>query len=806
MVLKEIDLNDMPAADRRSAVKEADLLGMLKHDNIVSYFGSYLFGGKLLIEMEFCDGGSLEKFLSRLHSSLPEKEILGIFRQIMSALVYLDYMNILHRDLKTGNIFLTRNSTVVKLGDFGIAKLLSAQKPSASTILGTPFTFSPELCEGKRYSKKSDIWAAGCVLYEITCLQRTFDGPSLPQLINRIVKGTFAPIKGSYSHGLRHLISDLLQKNPDLRPFAADVIPIIDNLLIECTVDKSRRQRTQPIEPTETGFSCQVLDSLERKKPRRSLVFQVNFAPIVHLSSPLVFPPDHIIQLCKTKSEILLLTEEGTVMWGFNNKQIKPVGDLFGKHIVKVAMGVGFMLFLTDKGLLLASGDPKTSCLARYLDCGRNLEYIHSPEVVDSLLGVDIIDVTACTDHAIICSREGDVYSWGHNHSGCLGVGQESASPVLIPFPVKLPQGTKMARVFTGNNSSVFLDDKQYPWVCGSNSSRKLGLGSPDDVYTPHRLSSVCEPVSSVSPGDASTCLLMEDGSIIILGRSFREKPRRIRLCSFYPKIVLPSRVVSVCNGSQFFLALTQDNEVYFWGQRRKNCRISESTPFLRTKSVVTESLGKEDMIAGDSDESLIEIVARNGPDCPVILIKEPKVRIKDIKHVRKYRSDEEIILEPNLVMALYSSQINLKAGEFISFTDLVSFGDDQIFLVIETNCVKDGIPRTTTLNRPQDLPISSVVTNSVKLSPTTAYPSWVLREFNQPSMSPKMPVIPESRSISTISSKQNSNAVGVTKEEVSILRRHNLQLQEEVSRLRSQQLQRDTKRLKWSFLCCLNN
>ena len=812
----------MTASDRRNAVKEADLLAILNHPNIVAYFGSYLCGGQLLIEMEFCEGGTLCLFLTRLENPLPEKEILGLFRQVISALSYLDDMNILHRDLKTENIFLTKNASVVKLGDFGIAKVLSAQKPSASTVLGTPFIFSPEVCEGKRYSKKSDIWAAGCILYEITCLQRTFDGPSLPLLINRIVKGSFAPVKGSYSPGLRQLISDLLQKNPDLRPRASEVLISIDQLLIECSVNQRQRRQKKEAEVTETGFSCDVLSFIDKSKPRRSLIYQVKFTPVVHLVSPVLFPSHHVVQMQRVRNETLLLTSEGTVLVGCNNRPIKIASDLFGKKITKVSIGAGFMFFLTDNGLLLASGDPKTNCLGRYLDSsGRSMEYVHSPQVIDCLLGVDVIDVASCIDHTIVCSREGDAYSWGYNRSGCLGVGDECASPVLIPTPVMIPSSVKVTSVFTGKNSSVILDDKSHVWVFGSNSSRKLGLDSPDDVYFPQKLSWVTEPVSKVTLGDNSTCLLLADGSVLILGRSFQETSftRKILPKTFLPKINLSSRVTSVCCGSQFFLALTQDSEIYFWGQRRKNVRQSESFAFHRTKSVVTEHLGKEDIIVGDADESLMEIVSRVGPDCPVLLVKEPQVRLNDFQQIQRFRSDEEIIQEPNLVLALYSSQIHLRAGETITFADILCFGDDEVYLIIETNCQKDSFSKLKTAG--------SLVSESVtlrqslcpdKLSPTTRIPSWVIKEYGQPDlrstaimalgMNVSRDVLTqESIALKSIPNEPLNQMLNLSRnqvrEELSSLRKQNMRLQAEISHMRRNESMRRSKQSKWTFLFC---
>lgn len=163
VAFKEIDLKCMSGADRRNAMGEVQVLSMLHHPNIVTYYNSYEFEGRLLIEMEYCENGSLADFLAKQKTPLSEKIILKMFSQIAAALHYLERKNILHRynnyiqsfdhalfldqiirDMKTANILIARGH-VLKLGDFGIAQVLSTMKIDASTVIGTPFSFSPEL-------------------------------------------------------------------------------------------------------------------------------------------------------------------------------------------------------------------------------------------------------------------------------------------------------------------------------------------------------------------------------------------------------------------------------------------------------------------------------------------------------------------------------------------------------------------------------------------------------------------------------------------------------------------------------------
>ncbi|KTG44944.1 hypothetical protein cypCar_00036406, partial [Cyprinus carpio] len=94
--------------------------------------------------------------------------------QIAAAVAHIHKAGVLHRDIKTLNIFLTKTN-LIKLGDYGLAKKLGSEYSMAESCVGTPYYMSPELCQGVKYNFKSDIWAMGCVLFELLTLTRTFD-------------------------------------------------------------------------------------------------------------------------------------------------------------------------------------------------------------------------------------------------------------------------------------------------------------------------------------------------------------------------------------------------------------------------------------------------------------------------------------------------------------------------------------------------------------------------------------------------------------------------------------------------------
>ncbi|CAD8066727.1 unnamed protein product [Paramecium primaurelia] len=226
-VIKRIKIRDMSQKDRENTENEVRLLQKLRHPNIVAYKDSYLDREQYLnIVMIHCEGGDIYQKI-RNKKSFPESQILDWFAQMTLALCYLHEQKILHRDMKTQNIFLKNGR--VRLGDFGIAKVLDSTRDLANTCIGTPYYMSPELFKYKPYSYKSDVWALGCCLYEMCNLRHAFDAQSMNGLALKILKGSYSSISPTYSKALRDLINKMLNTNPKARPTIQEIVhkPII---------------------------------------------------------------------------------------------------------------------------------------------------------------------------------------------------------------------------------------------------------------------------------------------------------------------------------------------------------------------------------------------------------------------------------------------------------------------------------------------------------------------------------------------------------------------------------------------------
>ncbi len=139
------------------------------------------------------------------------------------ALKHVHDRKIIHRDIKSQNVFLMKDNTI-KMGDFGIARVLSCTREKAKTVVGTPYYLSPEIIENRPYSFKSDVWSLGILLYEMCTLAPPFNANSIPNLALKIVRGQYAPIHARYSADLKNLIFVMLQQVPEKRPSIHDIL------------------------------------------------------------------------------------------------------------------------------------------------------------------------------------------------------------------------------------------------------------------------------------------------------------------------------------------------------------------------------------------------------------------------------------------------------------------------------------------------------------------------------------------------------------------------------------------------------
>lgn len=224
--MKIVRLQGIPKKERESVRSELALLKKLKHPNIVGYEEAFAVknGTYLAIVMNYCDSGDLAGRLKKQKRPFREHQVLHWFVQMALGLEYMHSNKVLHRDIKTQNIFLLGNGRLV-LGDLGISKSLDGTLDMARTAIGTPYYMSPEMFQNKPYNAKSDVWALGCVLFEMLALRHAFEAKSLNELAKKVVKGRGLPsLPAQYSRKAKALVTHMLRRNPRDRPTMAAIL------------------------------------------------------------------------------------------------------------------------------------------------------------------------------------------------------------------------------------------------------------------------------------------------------------------------------------------------------------------------------------------------------------------------------------------------------------------------------------------------------------------------------------------------------------------------------------------------------
>ena len=240
VVIKSIAIVGVSRKEQESALNEVKLLAKLDHPRVCRYYASFVEDEKLRIVMQYCEGGDLRRHIETRQKAKQPFSADNVWRFLAQAahgLAHLHEHKILHRDLKSSNLFLTRVGSSppmskqpppdIVIGDLGCSRLLGATNEMAQTMIGTPYYLSPELCSSDKYDAKSDVWALGVVAYELLTLgEYPFTAVNAPALIMRIIRGGYEKIpEGKYPDDLRQGVVDAcLNPEPSARPNAADLL------------------------------------------------------------------------------------------------------------------------------------------------------------------------------------------------------------------------------------------------------------------------------------------------------------------------------------------------------------------------------------------------------------------------------------------------------------------------------------------------------------------------------------------------------------------------------------------------------
>ena len=273
--LKKVKIQSLSQKEKQNALNEVRILASVNSPFVISYKESFIdeTDNTLCIVMEYADEGDLFQKITlykKLHTTFEENDVWKIFIQITKGLHDLHEYNILHRDLKSANVFLFRDGTA-KLGDLNVSKI--SFRGLGCTQTGTPYYASPEVWKDNPYNLKSDIWSLGCLCYELLMLKTPFRAENMEALFRKVMKGKYPEINKKYSNKFDNVISYMLQLKPENRPNTQQILnmPEIKQKIIELNI--------YPLEEEQMNINKDLNNRINSGKSRASNInksFQSN--------------------------------------------------------------------------------------------------------------------------------------------------------------------------------------------------------------------------------------------------------------------------------------------------------------------------------------------------------------------------------------------------------------------------------------------------------------------------------------------------------------------------------------------------
>lgn len=536
VVVKEVNLSELKPHDRLLAQNEVRVLSLLDHPNIIGYFDAHREGELLRIEMEYADGGNLAQWVAQRKEAVAETQILRLFKQVLLGMEYVHSNRVLHRDLKSANIFLTVKG-VPKIGDFGISRVITTLQ-KAVTVVGTPYYVSPELCKGLPYDAKSDVWSLGCVLYELCARRLPFAGDNLPALVSRIMQGAYDPLPPIYSSALASFLALIFTRQPERRPGCTELLaqPILRHVRVPryvtsagvsdpgtgATAMRANEHGAGSMGPVAgaggtlrfngTGSAPSGVSSDSPRvsqsgsDPAADSVTAALFQPALGGNAPSFANAEssvffwntadawpervrfgrglRVVQVACGVDHCLALNSERQVFaWGGN-----AFGQLGAGHTRRIARPVPLEELASRSIVHVAAGGHLSAFLSEnglLSTCGHGADgalghgtqdHVTTPRLVEDLMTVEVVHIAVGVRHMVAITSDAAAYTWGMGERGQLGLPggvRATSAPLRAPLPDK---DVRAVRAFAGPDASLILSARGRLFACGDNRHNKLAL------------------------------------------------------------------------------------------------------------------------------------------------------------------------------------------------------------------------------------------------------------------------------------------------------------------------------------------
>ena len=348
--LKTVIMEKLNKREQENSVNEVRILASVNHPNVIGYKEAFWddSGSSLNIVMEYADDGDLHSKIEKMKKAggfFKEPIIWSYAIQMIEGLKALHDKKIMHRDLKSANIFLVKDKHQCKIGDMNVSKVIKEKVLRTQT--GTPYYASPEVWNDNPYSYKSDLWSIGCVIYELCALRPPFQGKDLDELYENVCKGEPERINKIYSDDLWKMILMLLQVDVNKR---VDCNQFLNSDLIKKKIEEMKNNPSTFIEALNLDKNKGIKDDFLLKTIKFNDISEIkaqlptkknynNYNPnnnnFKYPKNKRIISRDNIIDKHKFQSKINTNVENINEEYLNKLKDIKKEKELIKKELAK---------------------------------------------------------------------------------------------------------------------------------------------------------------------------------------------------------------------------------------------------------------------------------------------------------------------------------------------------------------------------------------------------------------------------------------------------------------------------------------